>query len=53
MHSGQKIPGYSGHIPLRMDIVGYTTGESNRQAGENFRYFKKPAMVDSGSSVIR
>lgn len=53
MHSASKIPGYSGHIPLKLDIVGHTTGESNKRAGDNFRYTRKPAMVDSGSSVIR
>ena len=34
--SGQKIPGYSGHIPLKMDLIGLTTGESNRKAGEDY-----------------
>ena len=53
MYSGQKIPGYSGHIPLKQDLVGHTTGESNRQAGENFRYTRKPAMIDTGSSIFK
>lgn len=54
MNSGAKIPGYSGHIPLKMDIVGQTTGDSNREAGANFRYTRrKPSMADSGASIIR
>ena len=53
MNSSTKIPGYSGHIPLKLDIVGHTTGESNKRAGDNFRYTRQPAMVDAGSSVIR
>lgn len=53
MHSALKIPGYSGHIPQKLDIIGHTTGESNKQAGQNFRYNRKPAMVDGGASIIR
>ena len=53
MNSRQKIPGYSGHIPLKQDLVGHTTGESNRQAGENFRYTRKPGMIDTGSSIFK
>ena len=53
MQSGLKIPGYSGHIPLKLDIVGQTTGETNRQAGDNFRYKVKPSMIDSGSSIMQ
>ena len=53
MQSGLKIPGYSGHIPLKLDVVGQTTGETNRQAGENFRYVHKPSMIDSGSTIMQ
>ena len=53
MQSAQKIPGYTGHIPFRIDIVGHTTGESNRQAGDNFRFAANQGMVDTGSSIIR
>ena len=53
MQSGSKIPGYSGHIPLKLDVVGHTTGESNRQAGDNFRYTRKPALVDSGAATFQ
>ena len=37
--SGQKIPGYSGHIPFKQDLIGLTTGETNRQAGEGYHKF--------------
>ena len=42
MNSGQKIPGYSGFIPLKQDHVGLTTGESNKQAGFNYVLSKNP-----------
>ena len=54
MQSGLKIPGYSGHIPLKLDVVGQTTGETNRQAGENFRYtVRRPGMGDTGAAILR
>ena len=37
MNSHQKIPGYSGFIPYKQDLVGLTTGESNRNACEEYR----------------
>ena len=54
MNSSQKIPGYSGHIPQKLDIVGHTTGESNRQAGNNFRYTvgARKGMADTGASIF-
>ena len=53
MNSHQKIPGYSGHIPYKADLIGLTTGESNRKAGEDYRYHKcGGAMSNAGSQII-
>ena len=53
MNSGTKIPGYSGHIPCKQDIVGHTTGESNRQAGSNFAVSRDPSLMKSGAMQMK
>ena len=49
--SGQKIPGYSGHIPLKQDLIGLTTGESNRRAGEDYAN-SKFGMSNTGAQIM-
>ena len=50
--SGQKIPGYSGHIPFKQDLIGLTTGESNRRAGEDYCSFATGGMAKTGSTIM-
>ena len=52
MNSALKIPGYSGFIPLKQDIVGHTVGEVNRQAGDCFRYRNKTGMAANDMSKL-
>lgn len=49
--SGQKIPGYSGHIPFKQDLIGLTTGESNRKAGDDFSA-NKSGILKAGESIV-
>ena len=49
--SGQKIPGYSGHIPLKQDLIGLTTGESNRKAGQDY-VNSKTGMSSAGAQIV-
>ena len=49
--SGQKIPGYSGFIPFKQDLIGLTTGESNRKAGEDF-VSNKTGIVKAGADIL-
>jgi hypothetical protein len=30
--NSHKLPGYTGHVPFRNDLVGLTTGEANKQS---------------------
>ena len=53
MNSALKIPGYSGFIPLKQDIVGHTVGEVNRQAGDCFRYRNRTGMAETGSAIFQ
>lgn len=50
--SGQKIPGYSGHIPFKQDLIGLTTGESNRRAGEDYVGHFSGGMANHGASIM-
>ena len=51
--SGQKIPGYSGHIPFKQDLIGLTTGESNRKAGEDYVGFFSGSLASNGSAILK
>lgn len=57
--NSHKLPGYTGHVPFRGDLVGLTTGEANRQSqnsfnltagkGRNSGFNQTAAMMLSGS----
>ena len=49
--NAQKIPGYSGHIPFKQDLIGLTTGESNRLAGNDFAA-NKSGILKAGASIL-
>ena len=31
-----KLPGYTGHIPYKQDLIGVTTGEANRLSSNTY-----------------
>jgi hypothetical protein len=39
--SVEKIPGYSGFVPYKSDLIGLTTGESNRLAQATYQTEKE------------
>ena len=52
MNSGQKIPGYSGFIPFKQDLIGLTTGESNRRAGVDYVAHHDGSMIKGAGAEI-
>jgi hypothetical protein len=53
MHSGEKIPGYTGFVPFRFENIGVTVGQANRVAEQAYRsnFFKATGKEISYSTV--
>lgn len=54
MNSSQKIPGYCGHVPHRSELIGLTTGQSNKVAEMAYREMKSPnkRLQSNGFDII-